>query len=136
MTPSCEQRQQQQQHQPGAAAAGSEPAASRRCRRAPPHHARMRHRADAALLRCRPPLPPRRRAFYDKRVSQEVDGEALGEVRPPARLRVAVCAVRCCRRHMWAVLPWGQQQPGVAAVVRSSGDAQQRAAVVRSSEQR
>lgn len=29
-------------------------------------------------------LPLCRRAFYDKRVSQEVDGEALGEVRVAA----------------------------------------------------
>lgn len=43
------------------------------------------------------PLPARqpcRRAFYDKRVSQEVDGEALGEVRPPAAGTLA--AVCCC----------------------------------------
>ena len=43
---------------------------------------------------------PRRRAFYDKRLAQEVDGEALGDVRPAARalthhcLRTQPCACR------------------------------------------
>ena len=61
----------------------------------------MLHDAPAA---CWPPLRafhpppcalvPRRRAFYDKRVSQEVDGECLGEVR---RLPPPAAAASCAR---------------------------------------
>lgn len=48
----------------------------------------------------------RRRAFYDKRVSQEVDGESLGEVR---RL-LACCRLRCvlvCSVRQQGGVAWG-----------------------------
>jgi hypothetical protein len=72
----------------------------------------MLHDAPAA---CWPPLRafhpppcalvPRRRAFYDKRVSQEVDGECLGEVRrpppPPQVAHVALLLPLCVWQQYW-----------------------------------
>ena len=47
--------------------------------------------------RPRAPHSTRRRAFYDKRVSQEVDGECLGEVRQAAEGRAAASSSGCGR---------------------------------------
>ena len=41
-----------------------------------------------------------RRAFYDKRLAQEVDGEALGDVRSSSSLSARVLTSLICRRTM------------------------------------